>query len=81
MWRFMYYHSSEHQGKSGVGGAGVGSAGSEGKHKTHTFSKHRGCTNPSGSGGVGMLKEWGTYFIGKWVSAIENFDRQQSLPV
>lgn len=51
MWRFMYYHSSEHQRKSGVGGAGVGSAGSEGKHKTHTFSRHKRCTNPPGSGG------------------------------
>lgn len=34
-----------------------------------------------GQEGVGMLKEWGSYFIGKWVSAIEDFDRQQSLPV
>jgi len=47
----MYYHSSEGQGgKRGVESVGVGSAGSEGKHKSLTFFRHKGCANTSRSG-------------------------------
>ena len=77
MWSFMYYHSSERQGGERGGGANVGSAGSEGKHKTLTLFRHNGCTNTSRSGGGGgNTQVMGNLFY--WEMGLHNWGPRQA---